>query len=170
MSPLRPNYDLFDAEGILTAQAVDALSLSHEDQLSLQSQITPIITLGRDLAKKNIRLDVLRSNTEKGLKAYNILPFEVQMAEKIDEVSNQLQQRWGKTRAGEILAAVPVETYFNSFGRDQISFSIQFMGGQPAEGNSKDAFKVEMKTEHPKRGVSSIKTFSGGSIKPVSWL
>jgi hypothetical protein len=118
-SAAKPQYRLFDKEGLLTYQAILNLNLTPEDVNIVQGLISDLMKALRGLVAQN----AIKSNSEgsdvEG-DTLTILPFESDLKGHFDDLGASLSKVFGPERAGVILASVPADKLFGSFGLNKV--------------------------------------------------
>jgi hypothetical protein len=81
--------------------------------------ISPLLAKATQLTARN----AVRSESKEGadsIETITISPFGTELKESFDELGANLSGTFGRERAGLILAAVPIDQLFGSFGMNEV--------------------------------------------------
>jgi hypothetical protein len=153
---MRPDFPLFDGNGRVTQKAVDSLSLTQEEQELLTKLGVDLIAATRKELSSSLKSDPERAKAQGALAAFLIVPFEDKLVESFNQFSTELAKKVDPERAGEILLTIPVDTIYNSFGKEE---SIGTLIDDPTVTDSQTPRKVVMIEKRD--GSSGISIESG---------
>lgn len=149
----RPDYGLFDQEGLLTEKARDAASLSDEEASLVQAATAELI---QTTAGHIRRSKILLQFPLNGEASYFIKPFPKEGAEAVERFVDALSTCVGKDRAWLLARSVPMETLGGGFGTQQVTYRIKKPDPVVAKGVTeseiKNLYRVEYEIRDPARG------------------
>jgi hypothetical protein len=156
-SPLRPKFELLTEDGVVSTPVVQKLDLKPDEVRFIEEVTHDMLNEAAAIVASNIELDTSRTKLDDGLVYFAVKPFDFNA--QFDRYAEKLADEFGREKAGEILVALPAETYFSDMGRLEAQFKVQ----QDVNPNVPEAgCRVEISGFDPETGkrVYRSNTFS----------